>query len=132
MSSDRDAKVKLGSGVVGVEVGTHPSYKGVKCFMLRRSDGTVIDVSYRKCINNLMSSRWVSQTPPLMRLRRISSIMLREKQRARKANNGNQQVCLRPPDIILSNDDQRHPDPSFGDVLRPPHSSVHCNSYSCI
>uniref|UniRef100_A0A061S9K0 Protein chloroplastic-like n=1 Tax=Tetraselmis sp. GSL018 TaxID=582737 RepID=A0A061S9K0_9CHLO len=64
----RDASEKIGCGVKHFEAGFHPEYNA-KCFMLVRKDGSRIDFSFRKCINNMLSKRWVTEMPPLLRLR---------------------------------------------------------------
>lgn len=76
LSARRDPARKFGSGVVGVEVGLHPEYK-VRCFMLRRADSTLVDVSYRKCINNLLTSNWVNEVPHILNLRNLSGELLK-------------------------------------------------------
>lgn len=49
-------KEKIGCGVRYIYTDKHPDY-GQKCFMLMRKDGTTVDFSYRKCINNIGGSR---------------------------------------------------------------------------
>ncbi|KAL6182113.1 hypothetical protein ACLB2K_043536 [Fragaria x ananassa] len=41
---------KIGLGIKEVKVGHHPDHENVRCFMLVRTDGTIEDVSYHKCI----------------------------------------------------------------------------------
>ncbi|XP_019445104.1 PREDICTED: DNA-directed RNA polymerase IV subunit 1-like isoform X1 [Lupinus angustifolius] len=41
---------KFGAGPQGIKVGHHPIYKDTRCFFIERTDGTVEDFSYRKCI----------------------------------------------------------------------------------
>lgn len=53
----KDAPAKIGAGVDQVRVGRHPLH-GSRCFLLWRKDGTVVDVSANKCINNLVVGRW--------------------------------------------------------------------------
>ncbi|CAD7705185.1 unnamed protein product [Ostreobium quekettii] len=61
---------KIGVGVDYVWVGRHAEWRGQRCFMLHRFDGTDIDFSYRKCINNLFLQQWeLGDLPPLVQLR---------------------------------------------------------------
>ncbi|CAK8539379.1 unnamed protein product [Lathyrus sativus] len=41
---------KLGSGLQDIMVGWHPKFTDSRCFFIIRTDGTVEDFSYRKCI----------------------------------------------------------------------------------
>ncbi|KAE9606928.1 putative DNA-directed RNA polymerase [Lupinus albus] len=41
---------KFGTGPQCIKVGQHPIYKDTRCFFIERTDGTVEDFSYRKCI----------------------------------------------------------------------------------
>ncbi|MED6198738.1 hypothetical protein PIB30_069412 [Stylosanthes scabra] len=41
---------KYGSGPQHIKVGWHPEHKAARCFFIERTDGTVEDFSYRKCI----------------------------------------------------------------------------------
>ncbi|RYQ79818.1 hypothetical protein Ahy_Scaffold1g106629 isoform A [Arachis hypogaea] len=41
---------KYGSGPQHIKVGWHPEHKTTRCFFIERTDGTVEDFSYRKCI----------------------------------------------------------------------------------
>ncbi|KAL2348086.1 hypothetical protein Fmac_002086 [Flemingia macrophylla] len=41
---------KFGSGPQDIKVGWHPKFKDSRCFHIVRTDGTVEDFSYRKCI----------------------------------------------------------------------------------
>ncbi|KAE9613175.1 putative DNA-directed RNA polymerase [Lupinus albus] len=41
---------KFGAGPQGIKVGHHPIYKDTRCFFIERTDGSVEDFSYRKCI----------------------------------------------------------------------------------
>lgn len=41
---------KIGMGIQEVKVGQHPIHENARCFMLVRTDGTIEDVSYHKCI----------------------------------------------------------------------------------
>ncbi|KAM1787887.1 hypothetical protein EV2_039072 [Malus domestica] len=41
---------KMGSGVQDIKVGSHPKHEGARCFMVVRTDGTVEDFSYHKCV----------------------------------------------------------------------------------
>ncbi|KAK7251246.1 hypothetical protein RIF29_34276 [Crotalaria pallida] len=43
-------KEKIGCGTQDIKVGWHPLYKDTKCFFIIRTDETVEDFSYRKCI----------------------------------------------------------------------------------
>lgn len=47
---------KIGCGVKFIFADRHPDY-GQKCFMLMRKDGSTVDFSYRKCINNIAQAR---------------------------------------------------------------------------
>jgi hypothetical protein len=67
---------KIGCGVKAVELGTHPEHGNV-CFMLRRTDGSLVDFSYRRCINNLASAGWSRQLPPIARLSVLAERMRR-------------------------------------------------------
>eukprot|EP00898_Chlorokybus_atmophyticus_P002648 jgi/Chlat1/3384/Chrsp23S03811 len=44
---------KLQGGVVAAQVRNHADFES-RCFFLVKQDGTLVDFSYRKCINNLM------------------------------------------------------------------------------
>ena len=44
------AAAKKGVGVQTITYGEHPEYKGTQCFMINRTDGTIEDFSFRKCI----------------------------------------------------------------------------------
>ncbi|EPS74753.1 hypothetical protein M569_00001, partial [Genlisea aurea] len=44
---------KIGSGIQEIKVGLHPEHQQT-CFILKRSDGTEEDFSYRKCINHAL------------------------------------------------------------------------------
>jgi len=44
---------KIGSGVASVKVGCNPEYPDTKCFVIVRTDGTEVDFSYLKCIDNI-------------------------------------------------------------------------------
>ncbi|KAK9144966.1 hypothetical protein Sjap_004869 [Stephania japonica] len=41
---------KLGSGLHNIKVATHPKWRKTRCFMLVRTDGTIVDFSYQKCV----------------------------------------------------------------------------------
>ncbi|TYJ07689.1 hypothetical protein E1A91_A11G022700v1 [Gossypium mustelinum] len=41
---------KVGSGAQEIKVGYHPEHKNSRCFLLARTDGTIVDFSYHKCI----------------------------------------------------------------------------------
>ncbi|KAI4315358.1 hypothetical protein L6164_028177 [Bauhinia variegata] len=41
---------KIGTGVQDIKVGWHPVYQNTRCFQIVRTDGTVEDFSYHKCI----------------------------------------------------------------------------------
>ncbi|KAG9148582.1 hypothetical protein Leryth_018298 [Lithospermum erythrorhizon] len=45
---------KLGSGAHEIKVGYHSKYEGSRCFFLVRTDGSVEDFSYLKCIDNAL------------------------------------------------------------------------------
>jgi hypothetical protein len=47
-----DPESKLGAGVVEVFVGGHPMH-GSPCFLLRRRDKSIVDVSFNKCVTSL-------------------------------------------------------------------------------
>lgn len=44
---------KLGAGISAIQVRMHPSWKS-RCYYLIRSDGSVDDFSYRKCVEKLL------------------------------------------------------------------------------
>ncbi|GMH29806.1 hypothetical protein Nepgr_031649 [Nepenthes gracilis] len=41
---------KIGTGAMAIKVGHHPKYQDTRCFILERTDGTVEDFSYHKCV----------------------------------------------------------------------------------
>ncbi|KAL5751094.1 hypothetical protein ACOSP7_025697 [Xanthoceras sorbifolium] len=41
---------KIGAGVQEIKVTSHPEYQNTRCFSLERTDGTIEDFSYRKCV----------------------------------------------------------------------------------
>ncbi|OVA16149.1 RNA polymerase [Macleaya cordata] len=41
---------KMGTGPLDIKVGYHPRHKNSRCFIVVRTDGTVEDFSYRKCV----------------------------------------------------------------------------------
>ncbi|XP_022736885.1 DNA-directed RNA polymerase IV subunit 1 isoform X3 [Durio zibethinus] len=41
---------KIGSGFKEIKVGYHPEHTNARCFSLVRTDGTIVDFSYRKCV----------------------------------------------------------------------------------
>ncbi|GAB4834330.1 hypothetical protein Ancab_032584 [Ancistrocladus abbreviatus] len=41
---------KIGTGAMAIKVGHHPKYQDTRCFVLERTDGTVEDFSYHKCV----------------------------------------------------------------------------------
>ncbi|KAK9121359.1 hypothetical protein Syun_018976 [Stephania yunnanensis] len=41
---------KFGSGLHNIKVATHPKWRKTRCFMLVRTDGTIMDFSYQKCV----------------------------------------------------------------------------------
>lgn len=43
-------KEKLGDGAVDIKVGYHSEHQDSRCFILERTDGTVEDFSYKKCV----------------------------------------------------------------------------------
>lgn len=47
-------KEKIGEGAVDIKVGYHSDYEGSRCFLLERSDGTVEDFSYKKCVHSAL------------------------------------------------------------------------------
>ncbi|VFQ69378.1 unnamed protein product [Cuscuta campestris] len=62
---------KIGTGTYEVKVGQHKGYENSRCFLLVRSDGTVEDFSYHKCVHHALQqiapkqaktyhSRWLS------------------------------------------------------------------------
>uniref|UniRef100_A0A804LEZ3 EMB514 n=1 Tax=Zea mays TaxID=4577 RepID=A0A804LEZ3_MAIZE len=44
---------KIGAGVEAFEIGNHPVWKS-HCFFVRRTDGSVDDFSFRKCVDNIL------------------------------------------------------------------------------
>ncbi len=44
---------KVGAGISAIQVRMHPSWKS-RCYYLIRSDGSVDDFSYRKCVEKLL------------------------------------------------------------------------------
>lgn len=49
----RDAETKIGSGIQCFQVRFHPGWHS-RCYYLIRTDGTVDDFSYRKCVDKIM------------------------------------------------------------------------------
>ncbi|GKV23049.1 hypothetical protein SLEP1_g32834 [Rubroshorea leprosula] len=45
---------KIGSGAKEIKVINHPEHKDTRCFSLVRTDGTVEDFSYRKCVHGAL------------------------------------------------------------------------------
>ncbi|XP_055821431.1 DNA-directed RNA polymerase IV subunit 1 [Solanum dulcamara] len=45
---------KIGKGAQEIKIGYHKEYEDSRCFMLVRSDGTVEDFSYRKCMQHAL------------------------------------------------------------------------------
>ncbi|XP_022882099.1 DNA-directed RNA polymerase IV subunit 1-like [Olea europaea var. sylvestris] len=45
-------KEKIGIGAMEIKVGRHPKHVESRCFLLVRTDGTVEDFSYHKCIHH--------------------------------------------------------------------------------
>lgn len=43
-----------------------------RCFMLHRTDGLLVDFSYRKCINKLLRGSWDNKLPRLLELRGLA------------------------------------------------------------
>ncbi|XP_021290967.1 DNA-directed RNA polymerase IV subunit 1 isoform X2 [Herrania umbratica] len=41
---------KIGSGAQEIKVGYHPEHANARCFSLVRTDGTIVDFSYHKCV----------------------------------------------------------------------------------
>ncbi|XVF10684.1 hypothetical protein REPUB_Repub07fG0203700 [Reevesia pubescens] len=41
---------KIGSGAQEIKVGYHPEHTNARCFSLVRTDGTIVDFSYHKCV----------------------------------------------------------------------------------
>lgn len=45
---------KIGIGAKDIKVINHPEYRDTRCFSLVRTDGTIEDFSYRKCLHNAL------------------------------------------------------------------------------
>lgn len=45
---------KIGIGAKDIKVINHPEYQDTRCFSLVRTDGTIEDFSYRKCLHNAL------------------------------------------------------------------------------
>ncbi|XP_070038864.1 DNA-directed RNA polymerase IV subunit 1 isoform X1 [Nicotiana tomentosiformis] len=45
---------KIGKGAMEIKIGYHKEYEDSRCFMLVRTDGTVEDFSYRKCLQHAL------------------------------------------------------------------------------
>ncbi|XP_059276067.1 DNA-directed RNA polymerase IV subunit 1 isoform X1 [Lycium ferocissimum] len=45
---------KIGKGALEIKIGYHKEYEDSRCFMLVRTDGTVEDFSYRKCLQHAL------------------------------------------------------------------------------
>ncbi|XP_020539597.1 DNA-directed RNA polymerase IV subunit 1 isoform X2 [Jatropha curcas] len=45
---------KIGSGAQDIKVVNHPEYQGSRCFSVVRTDGTIEDFSYRKCVHGAL------------------------------------------------------------------------------
>ncbi|MCD7452091.1 DNA-directed RNA polymerase [Datura stramonium] len=45
---------KIGKGALEIKIGYHKEYEDSRCFMLVRTDGTVEDFSYRKCMQHAL------------------------------------------------------------------------------
>ncbi|KAL2516997.1 DNA-directed RNA polymerase IV subunit 1 [Abeliophyllum distichum] len=48
------SKEKIGIGAMEIKVGRHPKHVESRCFLLVRTDGTVEDFSYHKCIHHAL------------------------------------------------------------------------------
>ncbi|XP_075476606.1 DNA-directed RNA polymerase IV subunit 1 isoform X1 [Primulina tabacum] len=64
-------KEKIGAGAMEIKVGRHPKHEESRCFVLVRTDGTVEDFSYHKCVHHALkliapqkakaySSKWLN------------------------------------------------------------------------
>ncbi|KAF5954479.1 hypothetical protein HYC85_007335 [Camellia sinensis] len=47
-------KEKIGNGALEIKVGHHPEHEDSRCFLLVRTDGTVEDFSYHKCVHGAL------------------------------------------------------------------------------
>ncbi|CAA3005588.1 DNA-directed RNA polymerase IV subunit 1 isoform X1 [Olea europaea subsp. europaea] len=47
-------KEKIGTGAMEIKIGRHPKHVESRCFVLIRTDGTVEDFSYHKCIHHAL------------------------------------------------------------------------------
>ncbi|KZV42123.1 DNA-directed RNA polymerase IV subunit 1-like [Dorcoceras hygrometricum] len=47
-------KEKIGTGAMEIKVGRHPKHEESRCFVLVRTDGTVEDFSYHKCVHHAL------------------------------------------------------------------------------
>ncbi|KAF8412332.1 hypothetical protein HHK36_000294 [Tetracentron sinense] len=47
-------KEKIGSGLQDIKVGYHSEYQNSRCFLLVRTDGTIEDFSYHKCVRGAL------------------------------------------------------------------------------
>ena len=56
------ATAKIGSGVDTISYGEHKEYKGTQCFMINRTDGSVEDFSFRKCIQAIFPTNNASNS----------------------------------------------------------------------
>ncbi|GAB2209869.1 hypothetical protein Droror1_Dr00027094 [Drosera rotundifolia] len=45
---------KIGAGFMSIKVGNHPKHQDTRCFMLERTDGTLEDFSYHKCLHGAL------------------------------------------------------------------------------
>ncbi|CAK7335434.1 unnamed protein product [Dovyalis caffra] len=45
---------KIGIGAKDIKVINHPEYRDTRCFSLVRTDGTIEDFSYRKCLHGAL------------------------------------------------------------------------------
>ncbi|KAI7993950.1 DNA-directed RNA polymerase IV subunit 1 [Camellia lanceoleosa] len=47
-------KEKIGNGALEIKIGHHPEHEDSRCFLLVRTDGTVEDFSYHKCVHGAL------------------------------------------------------------------------------